>query len=85
MTGSPGVLSDAFQCRRWERVGNIVTSRKPLVYVARDADRGVTDLFAISVADGGFANDVLHHFGGAGGLQFGSHAAQGDTQNIPVM
>ena len=55
------------------------------VYVARDSDRDVTDLFAISVADGGFANDVLHHFGGAGGLQFRSHAAQGDTQNIPVM
>ena len=37
------------------------------------------------VGAGGFADDVGHHFGGAGGLEFGGHAAQGDTEHIPVM
>src|ERR1022692_5163385 len=42
-------------------------------------------LGCVVVAAGGFANDVGHHFGGAGGLQFGGHAAQGDTEHIAVM
>src|SRR4030095_7036046 len=50
----------------------------------RDAIRVLT-LFAVSVAVGGFANDIFHHFGGAGGLKLGGHTAQGDTENIAVM
>jgi hypothetical protein len=44
-----------------------------------------TSLFVVVVAAGGFAIDVFHHFGGAGGLQIGGHAAQGDTENIAVV
>src|ERR1019366_3570578 len=42
-------------------------------------------LGCVVVAAGGFANDVGHHFGGTGGLQFGRPAAQGDTEHIAVM
>src|ERR1035437_3203357 len=42
-------------------------------------------LFVVVIAAGGFVNDVFHHFGGAGGLQIGGHAAQGDAENIAVM
>src|ERR1039457_3989846 len=42
-------------------------------------------LFVVVVGAGGFADDVVYHFRGAGGIQIGGHAAQGDTEHIAVM
>src|ERR1017187_4472935 len=42
-------------------------------------------LFVVVVGAGGFADDVVYHFRGAGGIQIGGHAARGDTEHIAVM
>src|ERR1017187_3430213 len=36
----------------------------------------------VVVGAGGFAEDVIHHFGGAGRIQIGGRAAQGDTEHV---